>query len=97
MAEYLTEQEAEKKIKAIIPGSIKGECIEVIKREPITRLEHNAVFAVIFKHSKENSLLMVEAAKKLSIEEPKLLFSGSEVDEKFDMQNSAVFITAIVK
>ena len=97
MAEYLTEQEAEEKIKAIIPGSIKGECIEVIKREPSTRLEHNAVFAVIFKHSKENPLLMVEAAKKLSIEEPKLLFSGSEVDEKFDMQNSAVFITAIIK
>ena len=26
-----------------------------------------------------------------------LSFSGSEVDEKFDMQNSAVFITAIIK
>ena len=97
MAEHLTEFEAEQKIKAIIPQAIKGEIIEVIKREPINRLEHNATFAVIFKHSKENSLAMTNAAKKLVLDEPNLSFSGSEVDEKFDMQNSAVFITAIIK
>ncbi len=97
MANYLTETETEQKIKAIIPETIKGEIIEVIKREPISRLEHNATFAVIFKHSKENSLAMTNAIKKLVLDEPNLAFSGSEVDEKFDMQNSAVFITAIIK
>lgn len=93
----MTEFEAEQKIKAIIPETIKGEVIEVIKREPVSRIEHNAVFAVIFKHSKENSLAMTKAAKELSLVEPKLSFSGSEVDEKFNMENSAVFITATVK
>ena len=97
MAERLTESESEQKIKAIIPSTIKGEIIEVIKREPISRLEHNATFAVIFKHTKENSLAMTNAVKKFVIDEPNLSFSGSEVDEKFDMQNSAVFITAIIK
>ena len=94
MAEHLTEFEAEEKIKAIIPETIKGEIIEVIKREPINRLEHNATFAVIFKHTKENSLSMTNAVFKLSQKEPALEFSGSEVDEKFNMENSAVFITA---
>lgn len=93
----MTEQEAEQKIKAVIPASIKGEVVEVVKRDPISRIEHNAVFAVIFKHSKENSLAMTKAAKELSLVEPKLSFSGSEVDEKFQMENCAVFITAIVK
>lgn len=97
MAEHLTEFEAEEKIKAIIPETIKGEIIEVIKREPINRLEHNATFAVIFKHSKEKSLDLTNAVKKLVLAEPKLSFSGSEVDEKFSMENSAVFITAIIK
>ena len=76
MAEYLTEFEAEQKIKAIIPQTIKSEIIEVIKREPINRLEHNATFAVIFKHSKENSLAMTNAVKKLVLDEPNLSFSG---------------------
>ncbi len=40
---------------------------------------------------------MVKAVKDLSINEPKISFSGSEVDEKFDMENSAVFITVICK
>ena len=93
----LSENEAEQKIVAIIPSQIKAPVIEVIKREAVSRIEHNAVFAVIFKHSKENALLMVKAAKDLSINEPKISFSGSEVDEKFDMENSAVFITAIIK
>lgn len=97
MANNLTEFEAEQKIKAIIPPTIKGEIIEVIKREPINRLEHNATFAVIFKHTKENSLAMTNAVKKIVLDETNLSFSGSEVDEKFDMQNSAVFITAIIK
>ncbi|MFY9088956.1 hypothetical protein [Arcobacter aquimarinus] len=97
MAEYLSEEEAEIKIRAIIPTSIKGEVVEVIKREPVSRLEHNAVFAVIYKHSKENSLAMTTAAKNLSVNEPKLSFSGSEVDDKFHMENCAVFITATVK
>ncbi|OCL85742.1 hypothetical protein AAX26_01809 [Aliarcobacter thereius] len=93
----MKEFEVEEKIKAVIPTSIKGEIIEVIKREPLNRLEHNASFAIIFKHTKENSLLMVEAVKKLSLNEPKIVFSGSEVDEKFDMENSAVFVTATIK
>ncbi|OCL99521.1 hypothetical protein AAX29_00562 [Aliarcobacter thereius] len=93
----LTEKEAEEKIRAIIPSEIKAPIVEVIKREPLSRLEHQAIFAIIFKHTKENSLLMVEAVKKLSINEPKFIFSGSEVDEKFDMENSAVFITATIK
>ena len=38
MAEYLTEMEAEQKIISIIPETIKGAVIEVIKREPINRL-----------------------------------------------------------
>lgn len=92
-----TELDAENKIKQIIPIEIKAPIIEVIKREPISRLEHNAIFAVIFKHSKENALLMVKAVKNLSTFEPKLVFSGSEIDEKFEMQNNAVFITATVK
>lgn len=94
---FLTEIEAEAKIVAIIPNEIKAPIIEVIKREPLSRIEHNAIFAVIFKHSKENALLMVKAVKDLSINEPKISFSGSEVDEKFDMENSAVFITVICK
>ena len=93
----MTEFDAEQKIKAIIPETIKGEVIEVIKREPVSRLEHNAVFAVIFKHNKENFLLMTNLAKKLSLDEPKLSFSGAEVDDKFQMVNCAVFITATVK
>ena len=93
----ITEIYAENKIKEIIPVEIKGSVIEVIKRDPVSRLEHNAVFAVIFKHNKEHVRLMVNAAKEISTIEPKLIFSGSEVDEKFDMQNSAVFITAIIK
>ena len=92
-----TESDAETKIKQIIPIEIKAPIIEVIKRESISRLEHNAVFAIIFKHTKENALLMIEAVKKLSTQEPKIVFSGSEIDEKFDMQNNAVFITATVK
>ena len=97
MANRLTETEAEEKIRAIIPDSIKGEIVEVIKREPISRLEHNATFAVIFKHSKDKSISMVNAVKKLVLSEPNFSFSGSEVDEKFQMENSAVFITAIIK
>lgn len=97
MAERLTENEAEEKIRAIIPESIKGEIVEVIKREPINRLEHNATFAVIFKHSKEKSLSLTNAVKNLVLSEPNFSFSGSEVDEKFNMENSAVFITAIIK
>ena len=97
MANRLTETEAEEKIRAIIPDSIKGEIVEVIKREPISRLEHNATFAVIFKHSKEKSLFMVNAVKNLVLNEPNFSFSGSEVDEKFQMENSAVFITATIK
>lgn len=97
MANYLTELEAEQKIKAIIPLTINGEIIEVIKRESINRLEHNATFAVIFKHSKDKSLSMVNAVKKLVLSEPNFSFSGSEVDEKFQMENSAVFITATIK
>lgn len=93
----MNEIEVEAKIKAIIPDSIKGEVIEVIKRESVSRLEHNAIFAVIFKHSKANALLMVQSAKNLSLEEPKITFAGSEVDEKFDMENSAVFITALCR
>lgn len=90
----LTELEAEQKIRAIVPKTIKSEIVEVIKREPINRLEHSATFAVIFKHTKENSLSMTNAVFKLSQKEPALEFSGSEVDEKFNMENSAVFITA---
>lgn len=97
MANRLTETEAEEKIRAIIPESIKGEIVEVIKREPISRLEHNATFAVIFKHSKEKSLAMTNAVKKLVLSEPNFSFSGSEVNDKFEMENSAVFITAIIK
>ena len=93
----LSENEAEQKIVAIIPSQIKAPVIEVIKREAVSRIEHSAVFAVIFKHSKENALLMVKAAKDLSINEPNISFSGSEVDEKFDMENSAVFITVVCK
>ncbi|WP_026804685.1 hypothetical protein [Aliarcobacter lanthieri] len=93
----LTEEEAEKKIVAIIPNEIKAPVIEIIKREPVSRLEHNSIFAVIFKHSKENALKMVQSAKNLSLEEPKITFSGSEVDEKFDMENSAVFITVLCR
>ena len=97
MAEPLTEFEAEQKIKAIIPQTIKGEIIEVIKREPINRLEHNATFAVIFKHSKEKALALTDTVKKLVLSEPNFSFSGSEVNDKFEMENSAVFITAIIK
>lgn len=97
MADFLSEQDVEQKIKAIIPETIKSPVIEVIKREVVSRVEHNAVFAVIFKHSKENSLAMTNTVKKLVLAEPKLSFAGSEVDEKFNMENSAVFITALVK
>jgi hypothetical protein len=40
---------------------------------------------------------MVDLVKKLSLQEPKMLFAGSEVDEKFNMENSGVFITATCK
>lgn len=95
----MTETEAEVKIKAIIPTSIKGEVIEVIKRDEISgnRLEHTAIFAVIFKHSKAKSLDMITAAKQLSINEPDFMFSGSDVDDKFKLENIAVFITATCK
>ena len=52
----LSENEAEQKIVAIIPSQIKAPVIEVIKREAVSRIEHNAVFAVIFKHSKESAV-----------------------------------------
>jgi|GEM_PF-4727393 len=93
----LSEQKAEELIKAIIPTQIKAPIIEVVKRESLSRLEHNCVFAVIFKHSKENALAMVQKSKELSTNEPKITFAGSEVDDKFDMENSAVFINAVCK
>ena len=64
-------------------------------REAWRKLEN--IFAVIFKHSKEKSLAMTNAAKKLVLSEPNFSFSGSEVDEKFQMENGAVFITATIK
>ena len=70
MADFLSEQDAEQKIKAIIPETIKSPVIEVIKREVVSRVEHNAVFAVIFKHSKDNSLAMTNAVKKLVLDIP---------------------------
>jgi len=91
---YLTEEKAEEKIIAIIPESIKAPVVEVIKRSSGNRLEYEATFAVIFKHSKENSKLMTKAVVNLSKTEPKLFFSGSEVDEKFDIENCAIFISA---
>ncbi|HAC70122.1 hypothetical protein Q6A90_05000 [Aliarcobacter skirrowii] len=93
----MTEQEAENKIKSFIPSSIKQTTIEVVKRESISRLEHTSTFAIIFKHTKENALLMVDVAKKLALSEPKLKFDGSEVDEKFNIEHTAVFITATIK
>lgn len=90
----LTEQEAEEKIKAIIPETIKSPVIEVIKREPINKIEYSAVFAVIFKYSKETTFEMTNAAIKLAQREPAFDFSGSDVDDKFNLVNGAVFLTA---
>ncbi|WP_417327675.1 hypothetical protein [Halarcobacter sp.] len=93
----MTETEAEAIIKESIPSSIKGEVVEVIKRNPISRLEHEALFAVIFKYDKTKTLEMVKATKNLSISNPDFEFSGSDVDDKYNLENTAVFISAKCK
>ncbi len=93
----MTEFDAEVIIKSIVPSNIKGVTIDVIKRNPISRLEHEALFAVIFKYDKENTVDMIKATKELSIENPDFMFSGSDVDDKFLLENTAVFITANCK
>lgn len=93
----MTELEAETEIKNIIPETIKGEVVEVIKREAISRIEHEATFAVIFQQDKAKVQEMIKSAKSLSVANPDLLFSGSEVDDKFKLENCAVFITATCK
>lgn len=88
----MTEIEAEAKIKNCLPDDIKGVVIEVVKREALTVEYYTAIFGLILKHDKNKVYKIVKAVRLLGIDEPDIKFSGSVIDETFDLVNSAIYI-----
>ena len=93
----MSEIEAEEIIKNSIDGLLEGEEIVISARKPSNRLEHHAVFAIIFKHDKLLEIEVIKKVKKLATENPSFVFGGSEVNNKFEMDFVAIFVIATIK
>lgn len=93
----MSEIEAEEIIKNSIDGILEDMNINITARKPINRLEHHAVFAIIFKYDQLLELEIINKIKKLATENPLFVFGGSEVNNKFEMDFVAIFVVATIK
>jgi hypothetical protein len=93
----VSENEAKGMIISTVEDIVKGERVETVSRKPMSTLEHQVIFAVVFRHDEAKELEVIEAIKKLTFNEPDIGFGGTEVDDKFNMEYVAVLVTATIK
>lgn len=93
----MTESEAKVIITDTVKDIAKAEKIRCIERKPISRLEDECVFGVLFKSDEEVEQEVIRAVKDLSFLDPNFRFHGSDVDNKFDLEFVMIFISATTK
>lgn len=93
----MKEVEAKNIIISKVKDTLKGEKVTCVERRTISRLEHKCTFAVIFKADEAKELEVIEIIKELSFSNPDFTFSGSDVDDKFDMEFVAILVVATIK
>ena len=92
----------ESEAKTIIETAVKDllgqdNTVALVSRKPLSRLEHEALYAVIFKHDEDTEASIVSALKKLSYSNPDLEFAETEVNDKFKMEFTAVLMAITIK
>lgn len=93
----MNEAQALQKITDSVKDLVRGERINIISRTPLSRLEHNIVVAIVFKYDEQKEQEVLSIVKELTLSEPMIRFGGTEVDDKFNMEYSAVLVSATVK
>jgi hypothetical protein len=93
----MTEIEAKQIIEDNVKDIVLGETISIVLREPASRYEHKAIFAITFKYDDEKIQTVMNAIKKLSFSDPNFEFGGTDVDDKFKMEYGAVLVSASIK
>ena len=93
----MKELEAKQIISEIVDPLVPKAKVHCIKRDPVSRLESEYIFGVVFKVDETLEINVIKAIKDLSFSNPDFWFHGSDVDEKFDMDFVMIFVACKIK
>lgn len=93
----MNEIDAKEIIVNIVQGTTENEQINIVARKPINRLEHQAIFAIVFNHDENIEIDVIKKVKNLATSNPLFSFGGSEPSDKFNMEFVAVFVIVTIK
>lgn len=89
----LTKTTAKVLLDQTISPLLQGYKLNVVAREPISRIAYEAVFGVVFQYDEAKEDAVIEAIMNLSREKIEVTFKGQEIDDKFDIKFSAILIS----